>query len=94
MLEAVGWTRLLGAEDGRDTVLARLLHGPGASLGLGPRTSVTSRSARWLPPCPAPQAPPPLLLQLLLQLSEEAPVGALGDDLLGGALDHPGLVQA
>ncbi len=27
---------------------------------------------------------PPLFLQLLLQLVEEAPVGALGDDRLGG----------
>jgi hypothetical protein len=33
-------------------------------------------------------------LQLLLQLSEDAPVGALSDDLLGGALDHPGLMEA
>src|SRR5919108_1314008 len=36
----------------------------------------------------------PLALQLFLQLGEEAPVGALGDELLGGALQHPGLVQA
>src|SRR5712691_1926047 len=35
----------------------------------------------------------PLLLQLLLQLLEEAPVSALGNDLLRAALDHPGLVQ-
>src|SRR3990170_4842958 len=39
---------------------------------------------------PSPRLP----LQLLLQLVEKAPVGALGDDLLRAALDHPGLVQA
>src|SRR5215510_11592433 len=37
---------------------------------------------------------PPLPLQLLLQLIEEAPVGALGDELLRAALDHASLVQA
>ena len=31
-------------------------------------------------------------LQLVLQLVEEAPVGALGQELLGGALEHPDLV--
>ena len=36
---------------------------------------------------------PPLLLQLLLQLVEEAPVGALGHELLGAGLDHPELMQ-
>ena len=40
-----------------------------------------------------PATPPPLSLQLLLQLVEEAPVGALGDDLLGARFDHPGLMQ-
>ena len=35
-----------------------------------------------------------LLLQLLLQRSEEAPVGPLGHDLLRGRFDHPDLVQA
>src|SRR3990172_4629981 len=35
-----------------------------------------------------------LSLQLLLQLVEEAPVGDLGDDLLGIRLDHADLVQA
>jgi hypothetical protein len=35
-----------------------------------------------------------LSLQLFLQLVEEAPVGALGDDFLGGALDHPHLMKA
>ena len=30
-LEGVGWTRLLSAGVGRDTVLTRLLHSPGAS---------------------------------------------------------------
>src|SRR5687768_9122781 len=34
-----------------------------------------------------------LALQLLLQLVEEAPVGALGEDLLGSAFNHAGLVQ-
>src|SRR5215475_8942595 len=37
---------------------------------------------------------PPLALHLLLQLVEEAPVGALGDDLLRGTLDQANLVQA
>src|SRR4029434_8381884 len=36
----------------------------------------------------------PLSLQLLLECVEEAPVGALGDDLLGRALDQADLVQA
>ena len=35
-----------------------------------------------------------LRLQLLLQLVEEAPVGAVGDDLLGARLHHARLVQA
>src|SRR5262245_32168820 len=34
-----------------------------------------------------------LLLQLLLQLLDEAPVGALGDELLGAAFDHPHFVE-
>src|SRR5262249_927899 len=37
---------------------------------------------------------PPLALHLLLKLVEEAPVGALGDDLLRGTLDQANLVQA
>src|ERR1043166_8366520 len=32
-------------------------------------------------------------LQLLLQLSEEAPIGALGDELLRACFDHPSLVK-
>src|SRR5215510_2083402 len=36
----------------------------------------------------------PLSLQLLLQCIEEAPVGALGHELLWGRLDHPDFVQA
>ncbi len=35
----------------------------------------------------------PLSLQLPLQLVEEAPLRALGDDLLGGTLDHTRLMQ-
>src|SRR5919198_2230061 len=31
MLEGVGWTRWVGAWEGRDTFLTRLLHGPGGS---------------------------------------------------------------
>src|SRR5215468_6242129 len=46
----------------------------------------TSATSRDFPP-------PPLPLQLLLQLMEETPVGALGDELLGAGLDHTGLVQ-
>src|SRR5215475_420757 len=51
------------------------------------------------PPMPAASSPlsrfaPFLPLHLLLQRVEEAPVGALGDDLLGGTLDQPGLMQA
>src|SRR5713101_4287140 len=45
------------------------------------------------PPVPQPWSLP-LALQLLLQLSEKAPVRALGDDLLGGALDQAKLVEA
>ena len=37
---------------------------------------------------------PPLSLQLLLQRGAEVPVGALGDELLGAAFGHAGLVQA
>src|SRR5437899_4454393 len=33
-------------------------------------------------------------LQLLLQLVQEAPVAALGDELLRAGLDHPGFVEA
>jgi hypothetical protein len=36
----------------------------------------------------------PLSLQLLLELVEKAPVGALGDDFLRSALDQTDLVQA
>src|SRR5215831_9736916 len=43
---------------------------------------------------PAPRVPPPLSLQLLLQLVEEAPVGALGQELLRARLEHPNLMQA
>src|SRR2546427_5237884 len=35
-----------------------------------------------------------LFRSLLPELVQEAPVGALGDDLLGTGLDHPGLVKA
>src|SRR5881409_1846136 len=70
---------VLGAGEGRDTVLTRLLHGPGASLCPRPRTSVTSLVGEIAAPFPAPQAPPPLSLQLLLQLVEKAPVRALGN---------------
>src|SRR5438132_6776517 len=35
-----------------------------------------------------------LTFQLSLQLVEEAPVGALCDDLLGAGLDHPGFVKS
>src|SRR5262245_13783761 len=42
------------------------------------------------PPSGGPHALP---LQLLLQLVEEAPVGAPGDELLGARLDHPGLME-
>src|SRR5919204_3433999 len=52
------------------------------------------RSARLLPPGPAPQASPPLALQLLLKRGEEAPVGPLRNNLLRRRLDHAGLVQA
>jgi len=40
-----------------------------------------------------PQRSPHLSFQLPLQLSEEALVGALGDDLLWRTLDHPRLLQ-
>ncbi len=42
----------------------------------------------------AEQAPPRLSLQLFFQLIEEAPVGALGDELLRGRLDEPDFMQA
>src|SRR5215472_14756402 len=35
-----------------------------------------------------------LPFQLLLQLIEKSPVGALGDDLLRAALDHPDLTES
>ncbi len=40
------------------------------------------------------ESSPTLFLQLLLQFLEEAPVGALGNKLLGAALDHPSLMEA
>src|SRR5262245_23557754 len=58
---------------------------------------------RCAPTCSTALEPPavwglvcrsPLSLQLLLQLVEEAPVGALGDNLLRGALEHPDLMEA
>src|SRR5215813_1956685 len=42
---------------------------------------------------PLPRFAPFLSLHLLLQLVEETPLGALGDDLLWARRDHPGLVQ-
>ena len=39
------------------------------------------------------RAPDCSCLQLALELVEEAPVGALGDELVGGGRDHPRLVQ-
>ena len=39
------------------------------------------------------RAPVDSSLQLLLELVEEPPVGALGDDLLRAGLDHPRLAQ-
>src|SRR5688572_17076376 len=36
----------------------------------------------------------PLSLQFPLQLVEEAPVGALGNELLRTRLEHPGLMEA
>src|SRR5215813_235472 len=42
-------------------------------------------------PCPAGQSR--LLLQLLLELIKKSPVGALSDNLLRTALDHPHLMQ-
>src|SRR5215470_11362092 len=44
-------------------------------------------------PVPASQTSPSLVLHLLLQFVEEAPVGPLRDELLGTGLDHPGFVQ-
>src|SRR2546428_4540797 len=41
----------------------------------------------------SPHPLPTLSLQLLLQLVEKTPVGALSDELLGTALDHANLVQ-
>src|SRR5262249_51209120 len=47
---------------------------------------------------PMDEGPPALRhglsLQLLLELIEKVPVGALGDDLLRARLDHAGLVEA
>ena len=51
---------------------------------------VTTKGNEWRARVPRSD----LRLQLPLQLIEEAPVGALGDELLGAALDHPDLVQA
>src|SRR5712692_2092216 len=48
---------------------------------------------RFSPACTTALEPPLLSLQLLLQLVEKPPVGALGDELLETALAHPGLVQ-
>src|SRR5712691_6756608 len=65
---------------------------PHAVQGLDRRSR--HRSERLLLPCPSPQSPPPLSLHLPLQLVEEAPVAALGTDLLRADLNHPHLVEA
>src|SRR2546422_656159 len=68
----------------------------GADAG-GSRLDAVVRCVAWQRHSahpPAPLAPLPLSLQLLLQLIEEAPVGTLGNDLLWTAVDHAGLVQA
>src|SRR6266508_6979950 len=73
---------------------------PTCSTALEPLAvwSLACWSRHWLesllPPFPAPQPPLSLFLQFLLQLVEEAPVGALGEYFLGGAFDHTNLVQA
>src|SRR4030095_7320371 len=65
------------------------------SLALsGPRTSGNNRSASMSPPVPAPQTPLPLAFHLFLERVEEAPIGALRDNLLRARLDYPGLMQA
>src|SRR3989338_5066580 len=61
---------------------------PGALTGHAGAASATSRTKAQM------VRRFTLSLQLLLQLVEEPPVGALGDDFLGRALDHPRLVQA
>src|SRR5207247_9467573 len=43
---------------------------------------------------PSPTGTSPLFLQLFLQLVEEAPVGALGNDLLRAALDDSDFMKA
>jgi hypothetical protein len=56
--------------------------------------SVTSSLREIVASFPCSTGTFPLSLQLLLQLGEEPPVGALSNELLGTALEHPGLVLA
>src|SRR5215471_748078 len=71
----------------------------GAASVLSACSRSISRSARFLKAWDDQRTtfmcalPCRLLLQLLFQLLEEAPVSALGDDLLRTALDHPHFVE-
>ena len=47
----------LGAGEGRDTVLTRLLHSPEVSRCLGPQTLVTSSVGEIVAPCPCSTGP-------------------------------------
>jgi hypothetical protein len=68
----------------------------GSKVGLPLQSSHTPRG----PQTPAVELRADILgqrdsrLQLTLQLVQEAPVGALGDQLVGAGADHPDLVEA
>src|SRR4030095_586008 len=59
-----------------------------------PRQSLHRSERKRLPLSPAPEISPPLSFESLLQLSEEAPVRTLLDNLLRGGLDHADLMEA
>src|SRR5437773_11829957 len=64
-----------------------------APLTPNPATVCTNRRRSCCRPVTAVSASIVLPFQFLLQFPQEPPVGGLGDDLLGAALDHPGVAQ-
>ena len=86
-----GVIRVPESKDGFDNAKhERTLEGVGPRPGLGAGDGKT----RCLRACSTALVPPPLALHLLLQRGEELPISPLGDELLRGAFNHPGLMQA
>jgi hypothetical protein len=90
-VDLTGVIRVPESKDGFDNAKhERTLEGVGPRPGLGAGDGKT----RCLLACSTALVPPPLALHLLLQRGEESPISPLGDELLRGAFNHPGLMQA